>query len=360
MSISLEILIKLVKSLYGILLKIWNNSLYFSILLFVISFAIRTPAFIWPSIPISDETYYVPASLSILESGEDPNYVHPPFGKYLFALTISFFGDNPLGWRFFSVFLGSLAVPMVYILGREIYGNMIGVIASFFLLIDPMAYKMSELAMLDIPLMFLILLGFMMLYWKKYELSAIVFGLSCAIKFVGAFAIIGAIVYLIISKKFNQIAKLIIIPMMIVFLLYIPIILNKGLSEWITEMFFVFNWHATLEAEHPAASGPFGWLFGITPFPVANGENPVLVSSNPFLYPLAIPFSIYMLYEYRKKEFDKSYILPIVWWLSTYVPFMLLPRKTQYIFYLLPSIPALLIIISYGLFIIIKQLILTD
>ena len=360
MSISLEILIKSVKPLYEILLKIWKNSLYFSILLFVISFAIRTPAFIWPSSPISDETYYVPASLSILESGEDPNYVHPPFGKYLFALTISFFGNNPLGWRFFSVFLGSLAVPIVYILGREIYGNTIGVIAGFFLLIDPMAFKMSELAMLDIPLMFFISLGFMMLYWKKYELSAIAFGFSCAIKFVGVFALIGAIAYLIFLKKTNQIVKLIIIPAMIVFLLYIPIIMNKGISDWISEMIFVFNWHATLEAEHPAASGPFGWLFGITPFPVANGENPVLVSSNPFLYPLVIPFSIYMLYEYRKKELNKSYILPMIWWLSTYVPFMLLPRKTQYIFYLLPSVPALLIIISYGLFTIIKQLISAD
>ncbi len=345
------------KALSKIFLKIYDDSFYISIILLVVAFTIRYPALTYPDAPISDETYYVPASLSIIESGEDPNYVHPPFGKYMIALSILAFGDNPLGWRFSSVFLGSLAVPLIYLLCRRLYGNLVGILAGFFLLIDPMAYRMSEVAMLDISLMFFILLGFVMVNRNKHAIAATSFALACSIKFVGAFAIIGTIIFLIMQKKVRQILKYILIPIVIVLLLYVPIIMNKGLHEWFSEMLFVFNWHATLEAEHPAASGPFGWLFGITPFPVSNGENPILVSSNPFLYPLVIPFSIGMVFNYMKKRIEKSYILPIVWLLATYVPFMLLPRKTQYIFYLLPSVPAILIIVSYGLFIIIKKLV---
>ncbi len=328
-------------------------------LLFIIAFSLRAYALYLPKGHLSDETYYVPAALSILKTGEDPNYVHPPFGKYLIALSFFLFGDNPLGWRFFSVLFGSLAVPLIYFLGSRICGNIVGIIAALFLAIDPMEYRMSTLAMLDIFLMFFILLGFLLLLEEKYTLSALAFGLACGVKFIGAFGIIGALIFLLHRRKIRQVPKYIVLPVALVFAIYIPIIINKGFFDWVKELIFVFNWHVTLVEYHPSASSPLGWLFGIKPFPIADGENPVMVSANLFLYPLAIPFSAYMLFNYWKKKLVASYILPIVWFLTTYLPFMLLPRTTQYIFYLLPSVPAILLMVSYGFYMILKKLCLT-
>lgn len=346
----------MIKYLRNSLSRILNYPLSIYVILFIVAFSLRAYALYLPRGHLSDEAYYIPAALSILETGEDPNYVHPPFGKYLIAISFFIFGDNPLGWRFFSVLLGSLAIPLIYFFGKKIYGNIVGMMAAAFLAIDPMAFRMSSLAMLDVFLMFFILLGFIFLFEEKYVFSSFAFGLACGVKFIGAFGIIGALIYLAFRRKIVHAPKFILIPIVLVIACYLPFMISKGFSEWTKELMFVFNWHITLREHHPSASSPLGWLFGITPFLVADGENPVFATANPFLYPLAIPFSAYMLINYRKKKLNMAYVLPIIWFIATYLPFIILPRTTQYIFYLLPSVPAILLIVSYGINLILKKI----
>jgi dolichyl-phosphate-mannose-protein mannosyltransferase len=55
-----------------------------------------------------DEFLYVSAARAFIAGAPSPNIEHPPFAKYLIALSIKIFGDNPPGFRFFSGIAGAL------------------------------------------------------------------------------------------------------------------------------------------------------------------------------------------------------------------------------------------------------------
>ncbi|MGQ9542683.1 MAG: glycosyltransferase family 39 protein [Candidatus Bathyarchaeia archaeon] len=296
-----------------------------------------------------DEAYYVPAANSILNLEADPNYVHPPFGKILIAAGIATFGYNPLGWRIASILAGSLIVPLTYLAGRRIFNEIVGVAASLLLVIDPLEYAMSRIAMLDILLALFITLAFVSVCYDKYYLSAVSLGLACGVKLVGAFAAIGIIAYLLFSGKAVEVLKRIIPLSICVFLLSIaPAVTWRGPS--FTESFwFIVNWHSTLAAPHPSASHPYGWIFNMVPFPLYAGPEVTLsASANPIIYPTSLPVSALLVYAaLRRREFTPR-LLPVFWLASVYGLFFILPRKTQFIFYLTPNVPAIILLFSYG------------
>src|SRR5215471_12210367 len=61
-----------------------------------------------------DEGYYVPAAREFLIGAPTSNAQHPPLAKYFIAASIKMFGDNPFGWRFFSIFAGTLVAVAVF------------------------------------------------------------------------------------------------------------------------------------------------------------------------------------------------------------------------------------------------------
>ena len=63
-----------------------------------------------PGKPYFDEIHYLPAARELLERGLYINREHPLFAKEMLALGIAIFGDNPLGWRVFSLVAGTLAL----------------------------------------------------------------------------------------------------------------------------------------------------------------------------------------------------------------------------------------------------------
>lgn len=63
-----------------------------------------------PSIDYFDEVHYLPAARDLLTGYEYRNPEHPPLGKEIIALGIALLGDNPWGWRVFSLVAGALAL----------------------------------------------------------------------------------------------------------------------------------------------------------------------------------------------------------------------------------------------------------
>jgi len=63
-----------------------------------------------PSQPYFDEVHYLPAARAVLELGFATNLEHPPLAKQIIALGMALFGDEPFGWRIFSVLFGALAL----------------------------------------------------------------------------------------------------------------------------------------------------------------------------------------------------------------------------------------------------------
>ena len=78
--------------------------------------------------------------------------MHPPLAKQMIALSISTFGDNPLGWRYPGTLFGALAIVAVYLVrtgavqqrrGRRLPRRLIA-------FCNQMLFVQSRIAMLDI------------------------------------------------------------------------------------------------------------------------------------------------------------------------------------------------------------------
>lgn len=333
-----------------------NSTLIISLVLFIITLIIRLMNFNTPTGFMVDEVYYAPAANSLLNFEVDPNYVHPPLGKLIIAIGIAVFGYNSFGWRIAAVIAGSIMVPSLYLFGKKVFDNSTAIMTSILLIFDPMVHVMSRIAMLDVFLALFVVLAFLALAYNKYSFSAIALGLACSVKLSGAFAVIAIIAYLIYSKKIHEIIKIITIAIGVFMLCLLSVIIHDP-SSFVGTFMFSFNWHLTLDSHHSSASLPFGWLINHVPFPIhSDAAEKISAIANPFIYPIAIPVSIYLIYDCMRKKNCKSELLPVFWFVFVYGLFLILPRKTQFIFYLLPSIPAILLLFSYGILLILHKI----
>ncbi len=146
--------------------------------------AVRLAGLGGPDELIFDETYYVKDAWTLLHLGyegtwgEDPNgafeagdtsgysdegsfVAHPPLGKWIISLGMALFGGGPWGWRFAIAIIGTLMVPLLYLIAKRMTGSVrLAAAAAALLAIDPLAVSMSRIALLDTPLAFLVLLAF--------------------------------------------------------------------------------------------------------------------------------------------------------------------------------------------------------
>jgi dolichyl-phosphate-mannose-protein mannosyltransferase len=332
-----------------------NSTFIISLAFFLCALIFRSWNFDNPTGFMVDEVYYAPAANSLLNFEQDPNYVHPPLGKLIIGIGIAFFGYNSFGWRIAAVIAGSLIVPSLYLFGRKVFDNPTAIMASILLILDPMSHVMSRIAMLDVFLALFVALAFLTLAYSKYYLSAITLGLACSVKLSGAFALLAVVAYLIYSKKIHEILKIIPIAAGVFMICLLPVLIPDP-ESFIRSFLFSFNWHLTLDSPHASASLPYGWLINQVPFPIYSDGEKISAIANPFIYPIAIPASIYIIYDCIRKRNCNYELLPVFWFVFVYGLFLILPRKTQFIFYLLPAIPAILLLFSYAILLILNEI----
>ena len=71
-------------------------------LLVLVTLVMHFSIIMQPDVVVFDEQYYVDDARSILQGDDTLRPEHPPLGKLFVVLGMFVFGDNPLGWRFFS------------------------------------------------------------------------------------------------------------------------------------------------------------------------------------------------------------------------------------------------------------------
>ncbi len=76
-------------------------------LLVVVTLAVHFSIINQPNTPIFDEQHYVNDAKKILSENTTARTEHPPLGKLIITGGIAIFGDNPIGWRFFSIVFGT-------------------------------------------------------------------------------------------------------------------------------------------------------------------------------------------------------------------------------------------------------------
>jgi 4-amino-4-deoxy-L-arabinose transferase-like glycosyltransferase len=119
-----------------------------------------------------------------------PLFKHPPVYCYLIALNYKLFGSSHLAAVSVSIITGCLMVLIVFFLGKALYDDRVGLLAAFFLCIDPVHWVCSERIWMETTLGFFMLLAvflFALGRKQKYYLPfcGISIGLAMLTKYPG-------------------------------------------------------------------------------------------------------------------------------------------------------------------------------
>lgn len=150
-----------------------------------------------------DESFYVPAARVLNALDHPTNIEHPLLGKWLIGQSIRLFGDTPEGWRIMSALFGAAALfGLVMAASWALRSVRAGAMAGGFALLGQLLFVMARVAMLDIFLAGLLMLGLWMIAaaaraqrgnrWR-IMLAGLLFGLAAGCKWT-AIPLLAAIV----------------------------------------------------------------------------------------------------------------------------------------------------------------------
>ena len=102
-----------------------------------------------------DEVYFARSAENYLNHQIPNERTHPPLGKLIQASGIAVFGATPFGWRIMGVIFATLMIPLMYLLGKKLFGTWIGGFSAAFLLaFDFMHFTMARIGTADTYVVF--------------------------------------------------------------------------------------------------------------------------------------------------------------------------------------------------------------
>lgn len=117
-----------------------------------------------------DEVYFARSAENFVNNVIPKERTHPPLGKLIQTVGVLAFGETPFGWRIMGVIFGTLLVPLMYLLGKKLFGTWIGGFsASFLFTFDFMHFTMARIATTDTYVVFFSLLAqlFFLVYFMN-------------------------------------------------------------------------------------------------------------------------------------------------------------------------------------------------
>jgi len=118
-----------------------------AILLFVAALMIRLPGIGQESLWLDEGVSYSFASSTTLRAmmlGDVQRSPHPPLYHLLLRLWMQLSGFSPLHARLLSAVLGAAAIPLLYILGRELVGEKGAILSALLLMVSPFHVHFSQ------------------------------------------------------------------------------------------------------------------------------------------------------------------------------------------------------------------------
>ena len=321
---------------------------------------------------VFDEVYYVNGAQDYLRDGVETAagkaefVVHPPIGKWMIALGIKIFGDDPFGWRFSAALVGTLSILLIFLVARRLFHSyFLALLAAALTAIDGLHIVMSRTALLDIFLMFFILLGFLLVLYERNILAALAFGLALGTKWSALYFIAAILIYLVITGKRVPYSYLIIIPITYIASWFGWFLSDKGWSRnfssnpiisWLHYHREMLNFHTGLTTEHSYQANPWNWLilgrptsfFYSTPKSCgqSNCSQEILAMGTPLIwwsgvFALAITLGYFL---YRR---EKVALLILIGVAANYLPWFFFQKRTMFYFYSIAFQPFLILSIVY-------------
>ena len=228
-------------------------------------FLIITP----PGLPFVDERYYVANSINIINQHSDLHPEHPPLGKLFISAGIKLFGDNPPGWRFFSIIFGALSLILFYLICRKLSLSRISSsIALYLLAFENLTFIQSNIGMLDVFMYFFMLVSFLTYLNNKNQYSGIFVGLSALVKINGFLAGTTILTHLILTKIRTIWRKILILISSIIvsfflFMVLFEYLINRIFVNPFSRLFEIINLSRKLtygNTENEFLSRPLEWI----------------------------------------------------------------------------------------------------
>ena len=164
-----------------------------------------------------------------------PLYKHPPVFTYLISLSMKLFDPNLLSVGYVSLALGVLMIPLIYLLGTMIDDRTTGLLAAFFLWLDPVNIICSQKVWPDTSIAFFALVAAVCfvggLKGKKdflFILSGVASGLAANMKYPGILITFAIFLFAVLNRRDLFQNKKFVVSLFIPFLMLIP----WGLWNW--------------------------------------------------------------------------------------------------------------------------------
>ena len=328
-----------------------------------------------PNELVFDEVYYVDGARDFLQNGVEvdgasPEFiVHPPVGKWAIAIGIKLFGDNSFGWRFSTALVGVLSVALVYAIAQQLFhSQFLSVSAAALMSLDGLHLVMSRTALLDIFLSFFLLLSFYSLITNRLWLMSISMGLALGTKWSALYVLAALGIYLLISRRefIKTTLQCGVIPLFVYLVSWSGWFLSdKGWSRdystnplisWIHYHREMLNFHTGLTTEHSYEASAWNWLvlgrptsfFYATPKSCGSSScsQEVLAIGTPVLWWLGL-IALFTTVGYFIHRRERNAGLILMFWLSSYLPWLAFPERTMFFFYAIAFQPFMVLGIIY-------------
>lgn len=308
--------------------------------------------------PTSDDFGVVTSAFEFVRRGfyGPTMWQHPKLRDLLTYLSLDWFGPTVAGLKGASLLLGTLSVPVLGLLGRRLFASGgIGLLAAFFLAVDPVHIDFSRQAIQEVQVPFFSLLGLLVaLYYRPGRplpllICGVLFGLGLAGKWYVIFPMAVTLASLAWRVRCQPdwsrrdkwgetallLAALTLLPATVYLLTYLPWFVQGGhdLSDWVTVQLIMvrenlvhqgFNTYLMENSSRPALwfLKPVAWA----DFVLAGPTPTVWIAvSNPFVWLLTLPAVGLMTYRGIKERREGLLFLAAIFWAS-YLPLALAKR----------------------------------
>ncbi len=340
------------------LLQRLDNWQYIGLCLIVlVTLVMHFSTIMQPDELVFDERYYVTDARSILDGEGTERIEHPPLGKLFIVSGVFLFGDNPFGWRFFSVLFGTICIVFFYLICCQLgMSQKSSFLATFLLSLENLSFVQASVAMLDVySLAFM--LGSFWLYLKgRYLASGVSVGLSALAKLTGALALPVILLHWLFTNRARPrrfLTSMLAAPAS--FLLLMPLfdfaIWHKFLNpiEQIETMLRVLGLKTFTQYPFQIASHPWDWI--IHPERIIYWFEPSYIGMiSPNLWALIVPVVFYLIF--RAVKGNSAAIFGLSLFATTYliwIPVSLITDRISYVYYFYPTIGAICIGLGLGL-----------
>lgn len=333
----------------------WQYGWLIVILLFLIgshAYLINKPVEL-----VFDEQHYVGDARAIMTGQGDQRPEHPPLAKLEILGGMLAFGDNPVGWRIAAVVNSIAGVLFFFLICKELNlrprtVNMATAILAF----ENLTFVQGSVAMLDVFMVTLILLGFWLYLKGYYPFAAVAIALSALCKLNGVLALPAIMLHWVWVRRdrpVHFVASMILAPLS--FMLFLPLFQWVMFHKWMNPLESartMLSLSGTLTfatTTHDAARRPWDWV--LHPQITAYWYTPHYFGSLSLsLWALVIPLFILMCYLFWKRHNAGTFTF--VWFLFGYIfwiPADIITDRITFPFYFYPTVGAVALALAIGL-----------